>query len=239
MLQNYLVNGQFLDSNRFNISALDANDSQLSFSGKVKQKSSFFKMMLTSISYLAILIFGYLLISVELLAASQKSQQGIGQSKAQKTQEKALTTLKSISKGIQSLKTDVVTLNKDLRLVEEKLLFPSSTKYSVFVSTNSGQFFTLESVKLKLDGRLVATHIYSDKQRQALSRGGIQKLYITNLNSGKHSATVFFTGVGPNGRAYKLANTLNFDKGSAGEYLELSVRDDGEAQEPYIVLKQW
>ena len=151
----------------------------------------------------------------------------------------ALSTLKSISGGLQTLKSEVVSLNKDLRVMEETLLFPSSTKYSVFVSLSSGQFFTLESVKLKLDGKLVATHICSESQRQALTRGGIQRLYVTNLNEGRHTATAFFTGLGPNGRAYKLAETLTFEKGPAGEYLELAVGDDGAAQEPVVRLKQW
>ncbi len=81
-------------------------------------------------------------------------------STSQQSQAEAQATLKSISKGVQNLKQDVVSLNKDLRFLEETILFPSSTKYSVFVSMSAGQFFSLESVKLKLDGKLVATHIY-------------------------------------------------------------------------------
>lgn len=160
-------------------------------------------------------------------------------SNSQESQAAAKATLKSISKGVQNLKQDVVSLNKDLRHLEETILFPSSTKYSVFVSMSAGKFFSLESVKLKLDGKLVATHIYTEKQRESLARGGIQKLYITNLNEGEHTATAFFTGLGPNGRAYKLAKSLDFTKSSAGEYLELAVRDDGQAQEPIIFIKQW
>jgi hypothetical protein len=144
-----------------------------------------------------------------------------------------------VSKNIQQLKQQVIDLNKDLRLMEEKLLFPSSTKYSVFVSMSSGQFFSLESIKLKLDGKLVATHIYSEKQRQALIRGGIHKFYITNLNEGQHTATIFFTGVGPNGRAYKRASTIDFEKGPAGEYLEVAISDDSVTQEPVFGIKQW
>lgn len=174
--------------------------------------------------------------SANVVAESKSSPKA---DKNQLAQQQALETLKSISKGVQELKDEVVTLNNGLRLMEEKLLFPSSTKYSVFVSMSSGLFFTLESVKLKLDGKLVATHLYSDRQRAALERGGIHKLYITNLNQGKHTATAFFTGLGPNGRAYKLAKTLDFEKSDAGEYLELAIRDDGQAQEPVVFLKQW
>ncbi len=186
------------------------------------------------ISYIVCCLFGF---SVSVCADDHKKDKQI--SKNSQSQQQALITLKSISKGIQSLKSDVITLNNDLRSMEETLLFPSSTKYSVFVSMSSGQFFTLESIKLKLDGKLVATHIYSEAQRQSLARGGIQKLYITNLNEGKHTATAFFTGLGPNGRAYKIANTIDFEKDDSGEYLELAIRDDGEAQEPAVYLKQW
>ena len=147
--------------------------------------------------------------------------------------------INQVSKNIQQLKSQVIDLNKDLRLMEEKLLFPSSTKYSVFVSLSSGQFFTLEGIKLKIDEKLVSTHIYSEKQRQAMIRGGIHKFYITNLNEGTHSATLFFTGIGPGGRAYKRASTIDFTKGANGEYLEVAISDDSVTQEPVFTIKQW
>lgn len=157
----------------------------------------------------------------------------------QQSAEQALSAVASVSKNVQSLKKDVIALNKDLRLMEEQLLFPSSTKFSVFVSLDTGQFLTLESVKLKLDGKLVATHLYSDKQRAAMARGGIQKLYVTNLNEGKHTATAFFTGIGPNGRPYKRAENLEFEKGPGSGYLEIAITDDGKLQEPVFAIKQW
>lgn len=156
-----------------------------------------------------------------------------------KSADKALSAVKEISKNIQSLKQDVVSLNKDLRLMEEQLLFPSSTKFSVFVSLDTGQFFTLESIKLKIDGKLVATHLYSDKQREAMARGGNQKLYITNLNEGKHTATAFFTGLGPNGRPYKRAQNMDFEKSPGSGYIEIAITDDGSVQEPIFSIKQW
>ena len=151
----------------------------------------------------------------------------------------ALNTVKKLSKEIQVLKSSVVDLNKDLRLMEEELLFPSSTQASVFVSLDMGQFFTLESIKLKLDGKLVMTHLYSDKQRSALARGGVQRLYLTNLNQGKHMLSAFFTGLGPNGRPYKRASELSFIKDQGSQYLELSIIDDRAKQEPIFTIKKW
>jgi hypothetical protein len=151
----------------------------------------------------------------------------------------ALNTVKKLSNEIQELKSQVVDLNKDLRLMEEELLFPSSTQATIFVSLDIGKFFTLESVKLKLDERQVATHLYSEKQRQSLARGGIQRLHITNLNQGKHTLSAFFTGLGPNGRPYKRASELTFIKGKGSQYIELSIIDDLDKQEPSFVIKQW
>ncbi len=169
-----------------------------------------------------------------------QSTDKVGQQRSyNQSEQEALQTLKQVSDGLQSLKKDVVTLNNELRQMEEKLLFPSSTKFTVFVSLTTGQFFKLESIKLKIDGQLVASHVYSDAQRSSMARGGIQKLYVTNLNQGKHNVTAFFTGIGLNGRAHKLAKTLDFEKGPAGEYLEIAIGDDGNTQEPVFEMKRW
>lgn len=158
---------------------------------------------------------------------------------ANNIEESSLAEVRRISKDIQGLKQEVISLNKDLKLMEETLLFPSSTRFSIFVSVSSGRFFTLESIKLKIDDEVVSSHVYSDKQRQALIRGGVQKLHMMNLNSGKHKATVFFTGVGPNGRDYKRAIDLDFEKGPGSGHMELVVTDDGAIQEPIFRIKQW
>lgn len=147
--------------------------------------------------------------------------------------------LKRISKNVRSLKSDVVDLNHDLKQMEERILYPSSTKYSVFVSFSSGQFFELESVKLKLNGKMVATHVYSEKQQNAMLRGGIHRLYVTNLANGEHSATAFFTGIGPGGRSYKRASNIEFEKNANSSYLELAIGDDPVKQEPVFAIKQW
>lgn len=157
----------------------------------------------------------------------------------QESARQALETVSQLSKEIQTLKSSVVDLNKDLRLMEEELLFPSSTQASVFVSTEGGQFFTLESIKLKLDGKVIATHLYSVKQRQALARGGVQRLHMTNLNNGVHVLSVFFTGLGPNGRPYKRVAELEFSKGKGSQYIELAILDDFAKQEPVFTIKQW
>ncbi len=182
-----------------------------------------------------------LLICVFTVHSSHSADQSIdfAAQAQQESAQQALNTVKKLSREIQSLKSSVVDLNKDLRLMEEELLFPSSTQASVFVSLDIGQFFTLESIKLKLDGKQVATHLYSDKQRHALARGGIQRLHITNLNQGLHTVSAFFTGLGPNGRPYKRGSELQFTKGKGSQYLELAIVDDLAKQEPVFTIRKW
>jgi len=182
-----------------------------------------------------------LLICVFTVHSSHSADQSIdfAAQAQQESAQQALDTVKKLSREIQSLKSSVVDLNKDLRLMEEELLFPSSTQASVFVSLDIGQFFTLESIKLKLDGKQVATHLYSDKQRHALARGGIQRLHITNLNQGLHTVSAFFTGLGPNGRPYKRGSELQFTKGKGSQYLELAIVDDLAKQEPVFTIRKW
>lgn len=159
--------------------------------------------------------------------------------KAEQSNQEALAAVRKISSEIQQLKQGVISLNKDLRLMEESVMFPSSTQFTVFVTLDIGKYFSLEGLKLKIDGKMVTSHIYSEKQRNALARGGVQKLYMTNLNEGKHTVTAFFAGVGPNGRAYKRATNIELEKGKSSQYIDLAVIDDQSRKEPIFKIRQW
>jgi hypothetical protein len=155
------------------------------------------------------------------------------------SREAAQESVNALSKDIQDLKLSVIALNKDLRVLEEDLLFPADTQVNVFLSLDVGKFFTLESVKLKLDGNVVASHIYSDKELSALSRGGIHKLHMANLSVGAHTLSAFFTGIGPSGREYKRGTSLRIDKESGPKHVELRITDSSMKQQPEFSVEQW
>lgn len=155
------------------------------------------------------------------------------------TQAAQPQTSAELAKQLQLLKSEVIGLNKDLRMLEENLLFPSNTRFVVFVSARSGQYFKLDSVKLKIDGRLVTSHIYPNEERQAMLNGGIQRLYTTNMAGGKHEVTAFFTGIDQNGRAIKRAESINIEKGDNSVFLEIQIGDAPKKQAPVFKLKQW
>src|SRR6185437_6476293 len=61
----------------------------------------------------------------------------------------------AVDEQVQSLKSDVLDLNRDLFVLEQELLYPADTQVAVFVSMDAGTFFGLDSVQLKIDGKEV------------------------------------------------------------------------------------
>lgn len=139
---------------------------------------------------------------------------------------------------VESLKESVLTLNRDLLILEEELLYPASTQIAVYVSMDIGAFFALDAIKLEIDNQLVASELYTDKQTKALFRGGVQRLYIGNLKTGEHEISAFFTGRGPQ-KDYKRGAKLVITKGQEPVVLELRIVDSTAQLQPVFEIKQW
>ncbi len=140
---------------------------------------------------------------------------------------------------VQQLKAEVIRLNRDLLVLEEELLFPAGTQVALFVSMDVGMLFELESVQIKLDDKVIATHLYTPLEVQALHRGGVQRVFVGNLKAGKHQIAAFFTGRGPHERDYKRGTTLEFDKGTEPRYIELRIKDKLAKLQPEFEVKVW
>jgi hypothetical protein len=140
---------------------------------------------------------------------------------------------------IQEAKADVIKLNRDLLVLEEELLFPANTQVAVFLSMDVGKLFGLESVQVRLNDKVVANHLYSPLEVQALHRGAVQRLHLGNLRSGKHELVAFFTGQGPHERDYKRGTTVTFDKGTGPRYIELRIKDSTGKLQPEFDVKVW
>lgn len=145
----------------------------------------------------------------------------------------------SLSIEVEEVKDTLLKLNRDLLILEEELLFPANTQIALFLSMDVGEFFQLDAVKIEIDGDLVASHLYTERQVDALHRGGVQRLHIGNLRSGDHEITAFFTGFGPQGRPYKRGTTLNIEKNQDPLLIELIIEDSKRKQQPEFSFKEW
>ncbi|WP_370981572.1 AraC family transcriptional regulator [Agaribacterium sp. ZY112] len=144
-----------------------------------------------------------------------------------------------LAEEVESLKKAALRLNRDLLILEEELLFPDSTQVAVFVSLDVGKFFRFDAIKLKIDDKLVASHLYTDRQNSALARGGIQRLYIGNIKQGEHELTAIFTGIGPDNREYKRGATMTLTKGEDAKMIEIRVLDATSNMQPKFDFKEW
>jgi hypothetical protein len=144
-----------------------------------------------------------------------------------------------VDEQVQSLKSDVLDLNRDLFVLEQELLYPANTQVAVFVSMDAGTFFALDAVQLKIDGKEVANYLYTPRETHALVQGGVQRLYVGNLKVGKHELVAFFTGKGPHALDYTRGATLDFQKTIGAKYLELTITDDQSKLQPQFRIKDW
>ncbi len=140
---------------------------------------------------------------------------------------------------LEQLKKQVLSLNRDLFILEEDLLYPASTQIAVFVSVDIGRFFSLDSVELKIDGEPVVGFLYTDRQRIALEQGGLQRLYLGNVKAGKHQLTAIFTGKDKQQRAVKRAKNFSFIKEEEAVMIELSMVDASANYQADIKIEQW
>jgi hypothetical protein len=145
----------------------------------------------------------------------------------------------SLDADIEALKKEVLSLNRDLFILEEDLLFPSNTQFSIFLSMDSGALFSLDSVQLKVDDKNIANHLYTERELAALKRGGVQRLYIGNLPSGEHEIIAIFTGIGPKGRDYRRGESVVIEKTTEPQFVEFIIADDTGKEQPQFDVRVW
>jgi len=142
-------------------------------------------------------------------------------------QEITKEQIKGQDEQVQDIKSDVLAISAELNQLEEKLLYPSNTEVTVFVSLSSDETFRLDSVEIQMDGKPVARHIYSFKELEALRKGGMQRIYTGNIRSGDHDLQVSVIGKTGGGTDFKKSEHFKVTKDVAPKIVELSLADQG------------
>jgi hypothetical protein len=158
---------------------------------------------------------------------------------APETRSGQAASTRGLDEEIQTLKKEVIDLNRELFMLEEELLFPANTQLAVFVSMDVGEFFALESVQLRIDQKEVANYLYTPREAEALVKGGVHRVYLGNLKVGEHELVALFSGKGPNERDYRRGATIKFEKGIGAKYLELRINDRQRRAQPEFEIKDW
>ena len=120
--------------------------------------------------------------------------------------------MQSLDEQVQEIKSDVLGIAAELRGLEERLLYPSNTQVSVFVSLAAAGSPRLDSVQIQIDGELAAHHIYSFKELEALQKGGVQRIYTGNISTGEHRLEVSVAGKLPGHGDFSGTESFSFSK---------------------------
>lgn len=131
--------------------------------------------------------------------------------------------IKGIDEQVQDIKKDVLELTAELTRLEEKLLFPSNTQVSLFVSLKGDKDFVLDSMQIKLDNKVVAQHLYTYKELEALRAGGVQRIYTGNIKTGDHALVASFIGRTKSGNDYQRSEKFTVTKAVGPKFVEIQI----------------
>ena len=135
--------------------------------------------------------------------------------------------IKGLDEQVQEIKSDVLAIAAELNHLEERLLYPSNTQVSVFVSLKADDAFLLDALELRMNGEAVAYHLYSYKELEALKKGGVQRIYTGNLSSGKHEVQVTMLGQSRGGSDLSHSESFLIEKSVGPKAVEISLASPG------------
>lgn len=146
--------------------------------------------------------------------------------------------MRGLDEQVQEIKSDVLSIAEELSRLEEKLLYPSGTQLAIFVALAEGDAMRLDAVRLQIDGRLVAHHIYTAKELEALRKGGVQRIYVGNVSTGDHQLEVLVDGRLEEGADFTRTERFTFRKDVKPKLVGLTLAGPRSGTTP-ISLGDW
>jgi hypothetical protein len=107
----------------------------------------------------------------------------------------------------------------------------------MFVSLSEGETLRLDSMQIQIDGELVAHHIYSFKELEALQKGGVQRIYTGNIPTGEHRLDVSIAGKLPGGGDFDGTESFSFSKDAQPRLVGITL--SGAGGDPGVRVEDW
>lgn len=135
--------------------------------------------------------------------------------------------IRKLDDQVQAVKTEALDIAVELERLEKQLLYPSETRLTVALAMNAEKGFRPGAAKVRVDGELVAHHIYSDSEVDALRQGGVQTLHVGNVALGKHELDVSISGELADGASFEETARHEFNKGVDASTLSIMLGQAG------------
>jgi hypothetical protein len=146
--------------------------------------------------------------------------------------------MRGLDEQVQEVKSDVLSIAAEMSQLEEKLLYPSGTQVAIFIALAKGDQMRLDAVRLQIDGQLVAHHIYTAKELEALRKGGVQRIYVGNVATGDHQLEVLVDGKLEGGADFSRTEHFTFRKEVRPKLVGLTLAGPRSGNTP-IALGEW
>jgi len=144
--------------------------------------------------------------------------------------------MRGLDEQVQEIKSDILNISQELSRLEEKLLYPSGTQVAIFIALAKGDQMRLDAVRLQIDGQLVAHHIYSAKELEALRKGGVQRIYVGNVATGDHQLEVLVDAKAEGGSDFTRTERFTVRKEVKPKLVGLTLAGSGNTP---IALGEW
>ena len=141
--------------------------------------------------------------------------------------EVATEATAGLDQQIQDAKKEVLRISAELTQLQEKLLYPSSTEVSLFLSLAQGDKLRLGAVTLKIDGNNITQYIYTPRELEALQYGGVQHIYAGNIRGGTHTLDVEISGQSADNKDFQQSNSHKFYKMKGPKVIEIILSGAG------------
>lgn len=144
-----------------------------------------------------------------------------------------------IDLAIDQLRAEVSEHSARVFALEQRLLHPADSRLSVFLTLGSPGALALDSVELFVNGKPAVSHLYSEREQEALEDGGVQQLFIGNLPNGSHSLNAVVTARSGNDRFVRRESSYRFQKHPGSLQLQMTLDAKAPEFEPRVSFREW
>lgn len=149
------------------------------------------------------------------------------------------TAAAGLDEELERLSAEVASHSERVFALEQKVLHPANTRLAVFLTLQSRDALDLDSVELFVNGKPVASHLYSDRERASLEQGGIQQLFTGNLENGEHELKTVITARSADEDFVRRESTHRFRKRPGVLRLQMSLEARAPDYEPRVSFTEW
>lgn len=144
-----------------------------------------------------------------------------------------------VDPSLAQLKSRIADHSARVFALEQELLYPADSRLSVFLTLASRDTLDLDAIEVFVDGKPVVSHLYSEREQNALEEGGVQQLFKDNLANGEHSLKVVITARAGDDRFVRRESVHRFQKRPGNLRMQMSLDAKAPDFEPRVSFVDW